>query len=186
MTFSKYLNYEAPRDFRDELIHGEIELSPSGNADHSAVCERLFELLKPILHGSNFDVHLDTTMHINEEEGPRPDVFIIDKQRWRTARARRGYPEGSPNLVIEVRSPSNTDEELAQRRTIYFSDPRCEEFWIVDPEQRCVQSYRNPKGLVGELSVVLMYEPSSEGDSVPLPTSISSSCIQVGEIFVAD
>jgi Uma2 family endonuclease len=176
MTFNKYLDYEAPCGFQDELIHGEIELSPSGNADHTAVCERLFDLLKPILHGSDFDVHLDTTMHINEE-GPRPDVFIIDKKRWREARARRGYPEGSPNLVIEVRSPSNTDEQLAQRRAIYFSDPRCEEFWIVDPEQRSVQSYRNPEGLVHEIF---------EGDSVPLPTSISSSCIQVSEIFVAD
>jgi Uma2 family endonuclease len=177
MTFSRYLNYETPRGFRDELIHGEIKLSPSGNADHTAVCEHLFELLKPILYGSNFDVHLDTTMHISEEEGLRPDVFIIDKKRWREARARRGYPEGSPNLVIEVRSPSNTDEQPAPRRVIYFSDPRCEEFWIVDAEQRSVQSYRNPEGLVREIF---------EGDSVPLPTSISSSSIEVSDIFIAD
>jgi len=41
-------------------------------------------------------------------EGPRPDMFVIRKDRCKQARRSvLGYPEGVPELVIEVTSASD-------------------------------------------------------------------------------
>jgi len=82
MTFADYMNYAAPPGMRDELLHGEIILSPSPKVPHQDLCS-------------------------DGEEGPRPDVFVIDRKRWAEASQSGGYPIGSPQLIVEVRSPSN-------------------------------------------------------------------------------
>jgi hypothetical protein len=49
MTFTEYLTYKAPPGFKDELIHGEIQLSTSGKAEHQEVCKRLERLLDAVI-----------------------------------------------------------------------------------------------------------------------------------------
>ena len=131
MTFSEYKSYEAPAGFRDEFIHGKIVLSPSPDRKHADLCSALYDLLKPRLH-SDFVVRLDTTHHLGEREGPRPDVFVISRQRWIAADDTGGFPDGSPELAIEVLSPSNDHREMESKRKLYFSDSRCLEVWEVD------------------------------------------------------
>jgi Uma2 family endonuclease len=136
MTFSEYLTYKAPRGFKDELIHGEIRLSPSAKAEHQEICKRLERLLDAVIP-STFIAQRDTTIYVAGAEGPRPDVFVMRKDRWNQARkSSLGYPEGVPELVIEVRSASNSDPDLEQKRSIYFSDARCLAFWVVSPETK--------------------------------------------------
>jgi Uma2 family endonuclease len=120
MTFSEYLTYKAPRGFKDELIHGEIRLSPSAKAEHQEICKRLERLLDAVIP-STFIAQRDTTIYVAGAEGPRPDVFVMRKDRWNQARkSSLGYPEGVPELVIEVRSASNSDPDLEQKRSILF------------------------------------------------------------------
>lgn len=138
MNFAEYLTYEAPPGLRDELIHGEIRLAASPKINHQEICQRLERLLEAaILPG--FIAQRDTTMYVSGEEGPRPDVFVIRKDRWDLGAKTIGYPEGVPELVIEVRSPSNTDAELEEeKRAIYCADPRCLAYWVVNPEAKTV------------------------------------------------
>jgi Uma2 family endonuclease len=136
MTFSQYLAYKPPPGFRDELIHGEVRLSPSAKAEHQHICKRLERLLDAAIN-AEFVAQRDTTIYVSGDEGPRPDVFVIAKDRWNKARASApGYPEGVPELVIEVRSASNSDPEFDQKRAVYFSDGRCLAFWVVNPDAR--------------------------------------------------
>jgi Uma2 family endonuclease len=44
----------------------------------------------------------------------------------------------APPLIIEVRSPSNTDEELNRKRVVAMSAGTLE-FWVVDGNSRSVQ-----------------------------------------------
>jgi hypothetical protein len=107
MTFSEYLTYKAPPSFKDELIHGEISLSASAKAEHQEICKRLERLLDAVI-SSGFIAQRDAALYVAGEEGPRPDVFVIRRDRWNQARRSvLGYPEGVPELVIEVRSASN-------------------------------------------------------------------------------
>jgi Uma2 family endonuclease len=171
MTFTDYLTYKAPAGFKDELIHGEIRLSPSAKAEHQEICKRLERLLDGAI-SSMFIAQRDTTIYVAGAEGPRPDVFVIRKDRWNDARkSALGYPEGVPELVIEVRSASNSDPEMEEKRSIYFSDARCLAFWVVNPEVKAVSVFTSsaPPGLF-------------LGHSLDLPVEIGGS-ISVKDIF---
>jgi len=98
---------------------------PSAKAEHQEICKRLERLLDAVISPA-FIAQRDTTLYVAGAEGPRPDVFVIRKDRWNPARrSALGYPEDVPELVIEVRSASNSDPELEQKRSIYCSDARC-------------------------------------------------------------
>jgi Uma2 family endonuclease len=171
MTFAEYLKYEAPPGFRDELIHGEIVLTASPKINHQKICQRLERLLYDIIL-PEFIAQRDTTMYVAGDEGPRPDVFVIRKDRWEQGDQTIGYPEGVPELVIEVRSPSNSESELEEeKRSIYCSDPRCLASWVVNPEAKTVTVFTASTKQV--LSV----------GTVTLPIEIGGASIPLARIF---
>ena len=167
-TFEDYLRYQPPPGFRDELIHGEIILSPSANRKDVDLCVTLFHLLSPIIN-SRYVVRLDTTHYLGEKEGPRPDVFVIRRDRWTV----ETYPEGSPELVIEVLSPSNDPGRMGTKRELYFSDPRCQEVWEVHLDTKTVLCYR-PRGAVASVDI---------SGSLYLPGDLASGHLKVSDIF---
>jgi Uma2 family endonuclease len=172
MTFAEYLKYEAPAGFRDELIHGEVVLSPSAKAKHQEICQRLERLLyKAVLR--SFVVQRDTTLYVGGKEGPRPDVFVLRKDRWKQAcDSELGYPEGVPEMVIEVRSSSNSESELEEaKRSIYCTDPRGLAYWTVNPEAKTVTAFTADSKQIVSIG------------SVSLPTEIGGGFIPLAKIF---
>jgi Uma2 family endonuclease len=49
MTFTEYTRYQPPPGFRDELINGELYLSPSPNRRHQDLCHAIQNLLERIM-----------------------------------------------------------------------------------------------------------------------------------------
>ncbi len=171
MTFTEYLKYEAPPGFRDELIHGEIVLTASPKINRQKICKRLERLLDALIL-SEFVAYHDTTMFVSGEEGPRPDVFVIRDDRWEQGDVTIGYPEGVPELVIEVRSPSNSESELEEeKRSIYCADARCLAYWVVNPETKAITVY------TASSEQVLL------AGSVELPNEIGGGSIPLAKIF---
>jgi Uma2 family endonuclease len=175
MTVSEYMNYRAPSGFRDELIDGELILSPSAGTYHADLCSALTDLLKPLLRRTDFIVRQDTTVRARQNEPeecgnwPRPDVFVIDKARWIAAAG--GHPFGSPQFAIEVLSPSNTAPELQKKIDLYLSTGSVAT-WIV----------------AGDSSTVVVHDHSgvrkySLGARVPLPAPLPPKAILVDKIF---
>ena len=171
MTFGEYTNYQAPPGFRDQLIHGKVVLSPSPNRQHQDVCDTLHELLKALVR-AQFVVRMDTTHMLGLTEGPRPDVFVIRKDRWVAADETGGYPEGSPELVVEVLSPSNSAKQMEEKRRIYFADPRCLEVWEVSLDSQSVTRHRR--------DAIDRFESQA---SVTLPASLGNGAVPVAAIF---
>jgi Uma2 family endonuclease len=171
VTFSEYVSYQAPFGFRDELIDGKVVLSPSANRRHADLCCRIYDLLKERLNTS-FVVRLDTTHHLGDREGPRPDVFVIGRERWIAADQTNGFPEGSPELAIEVLSPSNTGTEMSTKRDLYLSDPRCLEVWEVDEERQEISRYTRQEKTEYSLA-----------DSILVPSKIGHGSISLAAIF---
>lgn len=173
MTFAQYLSYQAPKGFDDELIHGEIRLSPSARATHQDICKHLERLLDAAIPPS-FIAQRDTTVFLDGIEGPRPDVFVMKRDRWNSAKeSALGYPQGAPELVVEVISASNTDDEMAEKRRLYFSDPRCAALWIVKPDTKTVTIFT--PGAAHPLQLGL-------GHSVALPAEIGG-LVSTTDIF---
>lgn len=70
-----------------------------------------------------------------------PDVTFVSWGRLPGRRGPRGYaPRLSPDLAVEVLSPSNTAGEMARKRTEYFGSGTSR-VWMVDPLARWVRVY---------------------------------------------
>jgi Uma2 family endonuclease len=176
MSLSEYMQYTAPLGFRDELIEGELILSDSPNRRHADVCHQLTRLLERLVDEANFVVRNDVTLILNwdEEAGnrPRPDVFLMDKQRWVNSDLQGGYPEGSPQLTIEVLSPSNTKEEMERKRKMYLGTGAIA-VWLVNHVEETIEVYTQSQAPV-------TYRLRS---SVPLPPELGGGAIAVDDIF---
>ena len=176
MSLSEYMQYTAPLGFQDELIEGELILAASPNRRHADVCHKLTRLLEKPVDESKFVVRNDVTLILNwdEEAGnrPRPDVFVMDKQRWINSDLQGGYPVGSPQLTIEVLSPSNTKEEMERKRKMYLGTGAIA-VWLVNHVEEIIEVYNQ-------------FQPSIThrlGSSVLLPPELGGGAISVKDIF---
>src|SRR5271165_7051696 len=114
LSIGEYLSYQAPPGFRDELIEGEIVLSPEPKPLHADVARQLEAILTSAVQGTSLLVRQRINVLIKEEveSMPSPDVLIMDKMRWSEARAHNRYPVGGPHLAIEIQSPSKEDRAV--------------------------------------------------------------------------
>ena len=59
---------------------------------------------------------------------------LFPKSRWEGVDP-DGYPQGAPELVIEVLSPSNTVEEILEKEELCV-EKGCREFWVLDARRQ--------------------------------------------------
>jgi Uma2 family endonuclease len=135
----QYLGFDAPSGFRDELIEGEIILSPDPKPLHPAVANRLSDLLKARLLGTPFVVQQRVNFRMEDcDSMPSPDVFVLDKSRWQEAVKTDTYPSGSPILAVEIVSPANRRKAI-QRKTGLYLRHGSVEVWVVFPRKQVVE-----------------------------------------------
>jgi Uma2 family endonuclease len=97
-------------------------------------------------------------------------VAYVSRERWQQAR-KEGRLMGSPEIVIEVLSPSNTASEMLDRERTCLAGG-CVEFWTVDAALRLVRVTRSD-------GTVATY---GEGDLIPLRL-FGDATLAVREIF---
>jgi Uma2 family endonuclease len=73
------------------------------------------------------------------------DVACVSAERDRNA-VLTNWLEGSPELVIEIKSPSNDRDQLHDKAMTTLAGQGAVEFWIVDPESREVRVYTRTSG----------------------------------------
>jgi len=155
---------------RYELRHGEvIELPPARKA-HSLLRKRLYELLTRRLE-SGFYVDVELGFRpIEGEEYWQADVAAVALERW-NAVGLAGNLQGSPDLVAEILSPSNTYGEIAERERLCLAGGAAE-FWLVDGKNQTVRIVR-ANGTFKSYAI---------GESIPL-TSFVEASLEVAQIF---
>ena len=55
----------------------------------------------------------------------------------------RGFIQGSPDLAVEILSPSDTTESIHGKSTEYFENDT-KLAWVINPEDRTVLIYHSP------------------------------------------
>jgi Uma2 family endonuclease len=113
-----------------ELHFGQVIERGQPSPRHVALQHRIHELLKAILD-SSWQVLIEASYRaLPEYEARRTDVAVVTAERWKTAIA-TGSLMGSPELVIEVLSPSNNEGEMTDRAGLCLGSGTVE-FWVVD------------------------------------------------------
>ena len=123
---------------RHEIINGRHVMDASPTPRHQLICGELHvqlrEALRPAGHtvfGSPVDVQL------SESDVVVPDLVVVLKDNDIITDTRI---IGSPDLVIEILSPSTrrNDENLKLR---LYEQAAIPEYWIVDPENNTVTAF---------------------------------------------
>lgn len=138
-----YEDYAAMPDDgrRYQLVEGELFVSPSPNFRHQKICGAIYMALNAFVQARRLGdvVFAPLDVILSDEDTYQPDIVYVSK-----ARKRLVVPEGirgTPDLCVEVLSPSNRKLDVKVKRARYakFGLP---ELWIVDPDEDTVRVYR--------------------------------------------
>ena len=132
-TYEDYRN--TPDDIRYELLDGELVLMPSPKEIHQRLVLSLGTLFNIFVSIRNlgrvyiapFDVVLSNTIVV------QPDLMFISNERSHIIT--EDNIRGAPDLVIEILSPSNADNDRTRKRAFYERHG-VTEYWIFDPDAR--------------------------------------------------
>jgi Uma2 family endonuclease len=119
---------------REELIEGELVLSPDPKADHAYVVEIIREALRP-LPAEGYFVTNNSSCVLAPRSMPSPDLFVVRRDRMMDAVRRRDWIHGAPDLVIEISSSSN---RRVQTKADLYLRHGAEQVWTVYPKQHVV------------------------------------------------
>jgi Uma2 family endonuclease len=168
ITVEEYERIPDPPGGRHELHHGELAFVTYPVWEHKDLQRRLRKLLETMAEPLGFIVDTGYPYRpFPENEVWGADVACVSGPRYRVKK----WLVGSPELVIEVKSPSNTKAEMHDKAMTTLAGAGAVEFWIVDAETRTVLVHRK----AGGMSVY------SSDDSVPL--QMFGSRIAVAELF---
>lgn len=135
MTVAEFAEIPNPPGGRYELHRGVLVEMPPPTLLHKKIERRIRQLLEP--HAAGIGV-VETEVGyfpLPEHEAWTADVAFVSQARWDN-----GDPKGlrgSPELVIEIESPSNTKPKLALQQKTCFAGG-CKEFWVVDTRHRAI------------------------------------------------
>ncbi|GAB3664371.1 Uma2 family endonuclease [Actinocorallia lasiicapitis] len=122
-----YRSLELPEGFRDELINGEIHVSPSPSPTHFEIQDAVVDQMK----AAGFKVVYEQTLtHPAFGDEPRPDVAVFPPG---TRKPLTGYYNGAEMMaVIEIVSKSNHSTDTVDKVEMYarWGVPR---YLIIDP-----------------------------------------------------
>ena len=133
-----------PRDgSRYELIRGVlVEKMPTGDP-HRIVVVRTGTILTNYADANDYGTTGAGEPGYRLDRDPdtvrAPDVVWIAPGR--IPEGTRGYPELAPDLAVEVKSPSNSNPEMAAKAAMWFSYGS-RMVWVADPQPVTVTVYR--------------------------------------------
>ena len=173
LTYQDYANMEG--DERYELHDGELILVGSPNEDHQIasmkIGYRMFSFVEENDLGQVFSAPYDVLF--SDTQVVQPDILFVSNEREHIRTP--ANIQGSPDLIVEVLSPSSVRRDWSYKRDLYASYG-VREYWIVDPVHRIVSVMLLQDE---ELKIVGAY---TEGDTVTSST-LEGFSISLNAIF---
>lgn len=140
LTYDDYLRF--PDDgLRHEIIEGEHYVTPSPATKHQQILLMLSYLLQSHLEAhpvgrilfAPFDVLL------SEFNVFVPDLIYLSNERAQLLTAKN--LQGSPDIAVEILSPSTRSRDLRLKRDVY-ERTGVTEYWTIDPDRELVTIHR--------------------------------------------
>lgn len=129
-----------------QLIGGKLIMTPASSTYHQEISKRFEYLLYEYAElkqklGKVFYAPID--VYFEDEETYQPDIIFISNDRIGIIKKEK--IEGAPDMIIEILSPSTAYYDLVHKKDIYAKHG-VKEYWIVDPIEKWVESYKNENG----------------------------------------
>lgn len=143
-SYKDYLTWS--NDERWELIGGiPYNMSPAPLTRHQEILSEMTTEFGAYLRGkscqsfvSPFDVRLFTENRGNDSihDVVQPDLTVVCDPK----KIDKNGCTGSPDLVVEILSPSTAKKDKTTKRDLY-EKAKVKEYWIVDPENEFVEVF---------------------------------------------
>lgn len=118
--------------------YGQVVMSPA-KSRHSLLQTRIAFLLHELLPEGEVSVELA----LETSDGVKvPDVIWMSAAFYENHQAQDVYTQ-APEICVEVRSASNTREELREK-TVLFFERGAREVWLADQDSGAVRFFRSP------------------------------------------
>ncbi len=143
-TYAEFRALEFPDNdlFNYELLDGEIVQKPSPSLQHQRISRKLIVAIDNYLTqnpvGEVFHAPLDVVLE--DRSAPQPDVFFVSKERDFILDEKEGVVIGTPDLIVEIISPSSVQRDRYQKKELYERFA-VREFWLVDPQNRSIEIF---------------------------------------------
>jgi len=145
ITVEEYERIADPPGGRYELRHGEVAFVTFPVRQHKEVQRRLRRMLETMPAAEQFIVDTEFPYRpLPENEVWGADVACVSGVRYD---AIDKWLVGSPELVIEVKSPSNTKAEMDEKAMMTLAGAGAVEFWIVDPQTKTILVHTKAAGM---------------------------------------
>lgn len=171
-TYEDYQNL--PGDDRYELINGEFILVSAPNTAHQGAITGFILSLGNFVEFENLGriFAAPTEVILTDPEGiniVQPDIIFVSKEREHIIT--RPNIQGSPDLLVEILSPSTGRRDRTVKLDLYARHG-VKEYWIADPDAQTVSVMLLKDGkyeTVGEYGIKdTLISPTLEGFSVSL------------------
>ena len=128
-----------PEGHKYELIDGDIYMMARPSIEHQAVTFEIGRQFGNYLLGKQCRVFSEAALRFNENDDSVfvPDLYIICDP----AKIRKNYCVGTPDLVIEVLSPSSVRMDKISKLDRYLHEG-VREYWVVDPIHQIIDVFR--------------------------------------------
>lgn len=130
LTYEDYA--KTPDDERWELIDGELFMSPSPKRAHQRSQMTLGSRMSFFADENDLgEVYSDFDVVLSDTDTVRPDLLFVSKERLHIITA--DNVQGTPDLVVEIRSESTARRDWTTKRDLYERHG-VREYWLADPE----------------------------------------------------
>lgn len=141
MTEEEFLSL--PDDGRKwELVKGEAKEVPAGY-QHDIFVINIGATLKPFARGRGYISGSSAGFRMASGNVRSPDVSFMRKERLPGGVPSVGFEDFAPDLAIEIISPSERPEDMAEKVAEYFG-AGAQQVWHLFPETKRVTVYLSP------------------------------------------
>ncbi|KYH33729.1 Uma2 family endonuclease [Neomoorella mulderi] len=145
LTYDDYLRL--PDDGkRYEILEGVLHVTPSPTTQHQRVSRNLHFILHTYVMGKGlgevFAAPLDVVL--SNISITQPDLIYVSRERQNVITEKN--IAGTPDLVVEILSPSTSGTDKVTKAQVYarYGVPY---YWVVDPQEKTVEEFRLERGI---------------------------------------
>ena len=139
LTYEDYARLTPPDSGNYELHQGKIVFMASPLAPHQIVSDNLHTYISYFVKQHKLGRVLAAPMDVRftPHDIVQPDLLFVSQERLSIIQR---IVEGAPDLVIEIKSPSNTATELQYKKYLYESGGVLE-YWLVTLHNQTIRQY---------------------------------------------
>ena len=147
-TYKDYLLIDD--DKRYEILRGGLIMVPAPFTIHQRLLRNIEDILWNFVREKNLGEVLvaPTDVVLSEDIVVQPDILFISKERLDIIK--EAAIMGSPDLIVEIISPSSASYDTVEKRDIY-EEYGVKEYWLVFPQEKAIEVLALEDGVYREL-----------------------------------